>query len=553
MKTSALASHLSPFLSVFRVPPGSQTDLLVVVLVALLAVLSIGLRGFMPYDETRYISIAWEMWRDHHWLIPVINGELYADKPPLLFWLVHAGWFVLGVNEWWPRSLPFIFALLNIFLARHIAGRLWPDSAGLRQAVPLVLLSLPVWFAYATPFMLDMLQTFFVLTAVCGLTLYRHRDMTGFIIFGIAAGLGMLLKGPVIFIYTLPLALTIPWWNERYLPGNRFFLASGIITGLFISFMIFAAWLLPVVHTLGMDQVRAAFLHQTADRMADVSAQAHSRTFWWYLPFLPLIFFPWAYRPSFWRSFLTGGNGTERKQWLFLMLWIVPAFLFLSIIATKKLHYLLPLLPPLVLGITRLLTDRDKTVHPADNRIAGFIFILCGLGFFLYRTFTAHTQNQWIDQLSLMLPVSTVAAGLLVICARPRDQYHAIKIMALGTLVFLFSAYTALLMAPRPFTRIDEISHMLASLQKNNVPLGHLGSHREQFEFAGRLTRPLDDIDATGLTDWTQLHPDGYVITQFNVSEMPAGLNPLYMQAYRFRQNLVLISSRDILDGKYTF
>jgi len=505
----------------------------------------------MPYDETRYISVAWEMWRDNHWLIPVINGELYADKPPLLFWLVHAGWFVFGVNEWWPRSLPFIFALLNIFLAQHIACRLWPDNAGLRQAVPLVFMSLPVWFAYATPFMFDMLQTFFVLTAVFGLTLYRHRHMTGFIIFGVAAGLGMLLKGPVIFAYTLPLALTIPVWNERYLPGNKFFLASGIITGLFISFMIFAAWLIPVIHTLGMDQVRAAFLHQTADRMADVSA--HTRPVWWYLPFLPLIFFPWAYRLSFWSSLLTRSNRAEQKQWLFLLLWIVPAFLFLSVIATKKLHYLLPLLPPLVIGITRLLTDRDNTVHSSDNRLAGYIFILCGLGFYLYRMFTAHTYNQWIDQISPMLPIVAVAAGLLVICTRPRDQYHAIKIMAFGTFVFLYAAYTALLLAPRPFARIDEISHMLASLQKKNVPVGHLGSHREQFEFTGRLTKSLDDIDATGLNNWTKLHPDGYIITEIYESKMPKGLHPVYMQAYRFRQNLVLISSRDILDGKYTF
>ena len=349
----------------------------------------------MPYDETRYIAIAWEMWRDHHWLIPVINGNLYADKPPLLFWLVHAGWFVFGVNEWWPRSLPFIFALLNIFITRHIACRLWPDNAGLRQTLPLVFLSLPVWFAYTTPFMFDMVQVFFVLTAVCGLMLYRHRHMTGFIIFGIAAGLGMLLKGPVIFVYTLPLALTLPFWHERYLPDNKSFLLTGITAGLIISFIIFGAWLALVVHALGMDQVRAAFLHQTADRMTESSA--HARGVWWYLPFLPLIFFPWAYRPSFWSSLLARSNGTERKQWLFLLLWIVPSFLFLSVIATKKLHYLLPLLPPLVITFTGLLTNRDRPVHSSDNRLAGYIFVVCGLGFMCTAlSQCTHITNGWI-------------------------------------------------------------------------------------------------------------------------------------------------------------
>ena len=505
----------------------------------------------MPYDETRYIAVAWEMWRDQHWLIPVINGSLYADKPPLLFWLVHAGWWIFGVNEWWPRSLPFIFALLNIFITRYIACRLWPDNTVVRQSLPLVFLSLPVWFAYATPFMFDMMQVFFVISAICGLMFYRPGHMTGFVLFGVAAGLGMLLKGPVIFAYTLPLALTIPLWHERYLPNHKIFLITGITAGVIISFIIFGAWLVLVINTLGMDQVRVAFLHQTADRMTDVSA--HTRSVWWYLPFLPLIFFPWAYRPSFWDALMSRGNGTERKQWLFLLLWIVPSFLFLSVIGTKKLHYLLPLLPPVVIGITALLTGRDRPVHASDNRLAGYLFIISGLGFYLYRTFSMHTHNQWLDHISLMLPVASVISGLLVIFLRPENQYRAIKIMALGTLVFLFTTYTALLAAPRPFARIDEISHMLAFLQKSGVPVGHLGSHREQFEFTGRLSRPLEDIDAVGLDFWAKLHPDGYIITQLNDSDMPTGMQPVYMQPYRFRQNLVLVPSRDILDGKYTF
>ena len=551
MKSSAPPSRLSPAPADFSKPQNTRTDLLVVFLVVLLAVLTIRLRGFIPYDETRYIAIAWEMWQGNHWLMPVINGDLYADKPPLLFWLVHAGWYVFGVNEWWPRSLPFIFALMNIFFTRHIACRLWPGNAGLYKTLPLVFMSLPVWFIYATPFMFDMVQTFFVLTAVLGLSLYRHRHMTGFIMFGIATGLGMLLKGPVILAYTLPLALTIPFWHERYLPDNKFFLTSGIITGLIISFIIFGLWLVQVIHTLGLEQVRMTFLHQTADRMSDVSS--HARPFWWYLPFLPVIFFPWAYRTTFWSSLLTRGKKTEWKQWLFLLLWIVPSFLFLSVIATKKLHYLLPLLPPLVIGISGLLTGRDQPVHSSDNRPAGYLFVVCGLGFYLYRTFSMHTDNQWFDQISLMLPLTAVAVGLLIICTGARDQYHAIKIMALGTLVFLYSAYTTLLMAPRPFARIDEVSHMLASLQKNGVPVGHLGSHREQFEFPGRLIKPLDDIDAIGLDNWAKLHPDGYIITQLNESEMPGGLQPVYLQPYRFRQNLMLIRSRDILHGNYTF
>lgn len=59
----------------------------------------------LPVDETRYLSVAWEMWLRHEWLVPHLNGALYTDKPPLLFWLVHLGWAVAGVNDVWPRAV----------------------------------------------------------------------------------------------------------------------------------------------------------------------------------------------------------------------------------------------------------------------------------------------------------------------------------------------------------------------------------------------------------------------------------------------------------------
>ena len=57
----------------------------------------------MPVDETRYLAVAWEMWSQGDFVLPTLNGEAYSHKPPLLFWIIHAGWAAFGVNEWWPR------------------------------------------------------------------------------------------------------------------------------------------------------------------------------------------------------------------------------------------------------------------------------------------------------------------------------------------------------------------------------------------------------------------------------------------------------------------
>ena len=47
----------------------------------------IGNRGLWAPDEPRYLQVAWEMSRSPSYLIPVMNGEIYAEKPPLFFWL----------------------------------------------------------------------------------------------------------------------------------------------------------------------------------------------------------------------------------------------------------------------------------------------------------------------------------------------------------------------------------------------------------------------------------------------------------------------------------
>ena len=45
------------------------------------------LRDFTPNNELKYLSIADEALRDGHLFTFYNHGEVYADKPPLYFWL----------------------------------------------------------------------------------------------------------------------------------------------------------------------------------------------------------------------------------------------------------------------------------------------------------------------------------------------------------------------------------------------------------------------------------------------------------------------------------
>ena len=100
-------------------------------LALLLLVGSIVFWPVIPLDETRYVSVAWEMHQRGDFLVPYLNGAPYSDKPPLLFWLMNAGWSVFGVNAWWPRAVSAVFAVLSTLLIAQMALRLWPGVRGI--------------------------------------------------------------------------------------------------------------------------------------------------------------------------------------------------------------------------------------------------------------------------------------------------------------------------------------------------------------------------------------------------------------------------------------
>ena len=77
-----------------------KLPLLLVLLMSLCAALALPIT---PIDETRYLSATWEMWNGHSFLVPYLNGEPYSHKPPFLFWMMHAGWALFGVNDFTPR------------------------------------------------------------------------------------------------------------------------------------------------------------------------------------------------------------------------------------------------------------------------------------------------------------------------------------------------------------------------------------------------------------------------------------------------------------------
>lgn len=493
-----------------------------VAVLLLLTAVALAARPLTPVDETRYVSVAWEMWLKGEYLVPFKNGEAYSHKPPLLFWLYQLGWAIFGVNDWSPRLVSPLFSLAGLLLTRALACHLWPDVPAVRSLAPWLLAASPLWMAFSTMAMFDVMLAFFVLLGVRGLLIAAEGALArGFAWLALAMGFGVLAKGPVVLLHLLPVALLAPWWEGKA-AWQRWYLGLGgaLLGGTAIAL----AWAIPAGNH-GGDEYRTAILWgQTANRMVD--SFAHQRPFWWYLPWLPVILFPWLWWPALWRRLIELRQAGVDRGLRFCLAWMVPVFVAFSLISGKQLHYLVPLIPAFSLAAARLLAQGRTSGLWLPALLAALIavaMLYCAIAG-LPAKFAIEADLPGWPGLALLL------VALLAAWAGQTEQRRVPVLALLAASAF---ASIQLYLAP-VLTRIYDvrpIAQAIKRLQDEGVAVAHLGKYHAQFQFAGRLERPLVQLDEGELSAWLGKNPKGVVVAY---DDRPGErLDALFRQPYR--------------------
>lgn len=322
---------------------------------AVLFFAAVAFRPLLPIDETRYMTVAWEMRLHEGWLSPLtLNFEPYSHKPPLLFWLINIFWTIFGVGRA-QGLLPAILSsgtvvILTVTLARKLSDK--TDFDGRRIAL-LMLGSLP-FLIYSTMLLFDLTMAVFVLSTFLSLIEYAQNRKNRYIwLAGLFIGLGVLTKGPVAYLYVIFPILLGPYWIKDFSKPSSWY--GGCFFAIVISFLPVIAWIVPVLAQSDKHFAFWLLWEQTAGRVAGNFKDAHIRPFYFYLPFLFLMFTPWLFFPSFWRNLKT--VDVKQTAIRFCMCWAVPTFLAFSFISGKQPHYLVPLLPAAILLISILLEN----------------------------------------------------------------------------------------------------------------------------------------------------------------------------------------------------
>jgi 4-amino-4-deoxy-L-arabinose transferase-like glycosyltransferase len=513
---------------------------LVVLLGLLVAVVSAW--PALPVDETRYLTVAWEMRSSGNWILPTLNFEPYSHKPPLLFWLINASWSLFGVAVWPARLVGMAAMGATLLLTHRLDHRLAPDPRRGPAASALTLAGLPVFIVLGFSIMFDMLLTATVVGAQLALwQAGRSGGRRAFLVYGLCTGLGLLAKGPIVFLFTLPAALLGPLWIE----GERkrgWHLRIGASFAFAVS--IGLAWALSAAYLGGPEFAEMLFWKQSAGRIA--SSFAHARPFWFYGPILlvflaPLL--PW--RPA-WAG-LRKSLETPDAARTFLLCWIVPAILGLSAISGKQLHYLLPVMPALTLLLS--LGLRSVQPRPRDTLpvllFAGAIVV--GLTAFALAGRQVVPSDSVIlsalpaHALPLLIAMGLLALGALVVFAG--TVRSTLTGLAIANLVFVLGVAMQGRAIATDLFDLQPVATILS--QRREGPIAMTQTSRGEFGFLARLSQPVVHVPIEDLSAWLAKNPTGIAIVPSRIgSRTSAPLqNPIvYSKSYRMKEVITLVT-----------
>lgn len=491
-------------------------------------------RPLLPVDETRYLSVAWEMWRDHQFLVPTLNGLPYSHKPPLLFWGIDLVWAVGGVHEWSARLVVPVFALLSLLVCRSLARKLWPGEPLVPRRVPFVLLGLPFWTFMGTLTLFDVGLTLWILTAVWGILDVRDGHWRrGWVIAALGMAAGLLTKGPVLFVFVAPILLLAPLWAQEKPPRSWVAWYAGAAMAMIVAALLALSWAIPAARRGGPDYGQAILWGQTAGRV--LHSFAHRKPFWWYVPLVPLIFLPW----SLWTPPWLAPRARIKDDGLRLALcWIAAPLVVLSFVSGKQIHYLVPAVPGAVLAWARLVPFADG--RNADRMMGAVSALLLGCAVLLLVAPDLPISGGDLPSLHLMTHgwgIALLAASAWVWRLRRTGADTAVRVTATAMAFLFWLVHLGPMRELSPAYDLSGMAAMLSRMEAQGIPIASVGDYEGEYHFLGRLEKPVTVLDRKdAVTSWASAHPQGALIVPCRRREackMQDGA--LYVQRYRSR------------------
>ncbi|CAK0772633.1 4-amino-4-deoxy-L-arabinose transferase [Gammaproteobacteria bacterium] len=478
-------------------------------------------RDLWVQDEARYGEVVREMLDAGEWLVPHLNGHPYPDKPALYFWLVAGVGALVGHGELAFRlvtCLSTAVATVGVYLvALQLLGSavaFWASAVFLTAFLTLVVGHIV---------RMDMLLTVAVVFAWHSLLGWRHREPAmpersgKLVAFWGFSALGLMVKGPIVLLFTLLPALTWLAWEG----GVRRVRALWPVTGLLALVALVGVWIGAVI-MMGEGEYLSRIWHEQLVGRT-VSSWSHREPIWFYLALLPLLCMPWAALvPIGARQLYRERSDALRSVVSFTL----PPLVGLSLVSGKLFVYLEPLFPGLAMiaGVAALRLVGRERVAPMVSWPPVLLFglLAIGVGYGADRYLGPARDAGLIVALGLLV-ATAVAAAVVHIPGRYWLGTHLVLAVVLSWLLF-----GALITLMNPLYSARALGEYLAHEVPVTTPVGVFNTTRGVLNYyAGRT---FEELDTSAADAWRIAHPGAVLIVPtsvlsavFGPSGMPQG------------------------------
>ncbi len=462
-------------------------------------------RDFWIQDEARYGEVVREMVVEGHWLIPHLGGSPYPDKPAPYFWLVAGVGTVVGQGEFSFRLVTLastVAAASGVYL---VALRLLGASVAFFASV--VFLTSVLTLIVGHIMRMDMLLTAVTVHAWHSLVRWRSlasapstANVRWLIAFWALTALGLMVKGPISFLFTLlPAMLWLACEEDgRGVRGLR------LGRGLGVLLLLVVCWAAAVYAQHESGYIYKIWHDQLIGRA--VNAWSHREPMWFYLVLLPLLCMPWT-------ALLPTGMRYLSQEHPLAFRSIVGFTLFplvgLSLVSGKLFLYLEPIYPGLsiVAGSVAALrfTSTERVTRAVGwSSVLFFGFLAVGVGYGAHHSL-AGGESAGLALAALLLLFTGVAVFRL---RAPWHDWIRTHIFLMVGCAWLFFGPLFTLMNPMFSGRA--LGEYVAAVTPATMPVGVSGITRGILDYYTRRTLtelPLGDVSA-----WRTKNPGALVI-----------------------------------------
>ncbi len=483
----------------------------------------LGAPALMDPDEAHYAQLTREMLHAGSWMIPLLDGLPYIDKPVLFHWLQGLAIAVLGETEAAMRLPSAVAALALFWLTRWAGARLFDERVGSYGG--LMLATLPMTFMLGSIGVFDMVFTAFLFGAIASamVSALGHRPRLQYVSYGLLS-LAVMTKGPV------ALVLAGVFFLGGLVCGKECraaLLSLHWKTGAALSVALSLPWFVWMYDALGWDFVQqyafAGNLHYLTQPQS-FSNRAVNHTL--YVPAFLAGFFPW--------SLVTLGGAVDAvRRWrstaklppaeILLWVWVGVIFILFSLARFKADRYVYPAAPACCLlaarawlSVSVMRPGLVKALYNTGARwsIAVLGIVLVALG--IFAGWSLFDLGLELPRAAALMPISLAAGGAAVTIEIFRRR-AASRMSFAAVLVTLLVIYGSVVTIGLPvLDRTRPTAAVAEGLRPHLTEGDRVGLYRlDKWRFSLRyyLERPVSHLQHPGeVHDFFSKSPRGYVL-----------------------------------------